>query len=59
MNPDMKRKLAHTGAKVILSIEQRDKLVREAVADGCSLREVGLAVGLSHPGVKKIVEREP
>lgn len=36
---------------------KRDRLIVIAVARGGSLREVGALVGLSHAGVKRIVER--
>jgi endonuclease/exonuclease/phosphatase family metal-dependent hydrolase len=35
----------------------RDELIRKTVAEGGGLREVARHVGLSHAGVKKIVER--
>ncbi len=57
LDPILKRKLSQAGMKVALTIRQRNELVREAHAAGASLREIADAVGLSHPGVKKIIER--
>ncbi len=57
MSPDQERALRRAGQKVTDALTQRDALVRQAVADGAGLREVARAVGLSHQGVKKIVER--
>lgn len=37
--------------------EERDRLVREASAAGGSLREIAALVGLSNPGVKRILDR--
>lgn len=39
-------------------LRERDGLIREAHAAGASLREIAQLVGLSHTGVKKIVERQ-
>jgi lambda repressor-like predicted transcriptional regulator len=36
---------------------KRDKLIREMHTDGWSLREIAEAAGLSHGGVKKIIDR--
>lgn len=57
LTPERQRQLRRAGQKVIDALADRDRIVCEAVAEGGSLREVAEAVGLSHPGVKKIVER--
>jgi hypothetical protein len=36
---------------------KRDQAIRAAVKSGTSARQVALAVGLTHPGVLKIVKR--
>lgn len=54
IEPDLARKLRIAGAKVAASTIARDQLIREAIAAGGSLREVGAAVGLSHTAVKFI-----
>lgn len=53
------RSLAQLGEAQRAATERRDEAVRQAVAAGGSLREVGGAVGLSHAGVAKIVRRGP
>lgn len=57
LTPERQRQLQRAGQKLADALADRDRIIREAIAEGGSLREVGDAVGLSHPGVKKIVER--
>lgn len=38
---------------------RRDDLIRQAVAEGGTLREVGALAGLSHTAIKLICERTP
>lgn len=57
LTPKRQRQLQRAGQKLADALADRDRIIREAIAEGGSLREVGDAVGLSHPGVKKIVER--
>lgn len=57
LTSEEERRLHQAARKFDKAREDRDRLIREAVAKGGSLREVAEAVGLSHPGVKKIVER--
>lgn len=38
--------------------QERDELILAAHAAGASLREIGDLVGLSHVGVKKIIDRK-
>lgn len=54
LTPETKRALTKAGRNAKKAIEERDELVRQAVAEGGSLREVGEAVGLSHQAVKFI-----
>lgn len=54
LSPDMLANLRTAGRKVREWTETRDRHIKQAVADGASLREVGDAVGLSHTAVKFI-----
>lgn len=54
VDPDLARRLRTLGGKVRTSTTERDAAIREAVAAGGSLREVGELVGLSHTAVKFI-----
>lgn len=49
--------LRQAARKVAEWTRERDSRIRQAAADGGGLREIARAVGLSHSGVKKIVER--
>ena len=49
--------LAKRGAGVRRSVDRRNEAIRQAVADGASLREVADAVGLSHSAVARIVKK--
>lgn len=51
------RRLARSAQQEQFWLRERDTLIREAHAAGASLREIAALVGLSHVGVKKIVER--
>lgn len=48
--------LRTAGRKVTDWTQQRDDLIRQAVAEGGSLREVGAIVGLSHTAISFIVK---
>lgn len=37
--------------------EERDKLIREMRDEGGSLREIALYAGMTHMGIKKLLER--
>lgn len=39
------------------ALRERDDLIRQAVAQGASLRSVGQAAGMDHRGIKRIVDR--
>lgn len=57
---DADRKALHTaGQKVTEWTQKRDQLIRDAVANGGTLREVGAAVGMSHMAVKFIAHGRP
>jgi hypothetical protein len=51
------RELSRAAKQAQTWLEKRDQLIREAVAGGAGVREVGRAVGLTHPSIIKIVGR--
>lgn len=51
-------RLARSAKQEQFWLRERDGLIREAHRAGASLREIAALVGLSHVGVKKIIERE-
>lgn len=53
--PDTLRALQRAGAYATKWTARRDELIRQAVAEGGSLREVGNAAGMSHQAVNFIV----
>lgn len=59
LTPELTRALRTAGQKVEHWTTERDRLIREAVAAGGSLREVGEAAGLSHTAVKFIAHGRP
>lgn len=54
IQPDTEKALRTAGRKVAEWTATRDRLIKEAVEAGGSLREVGDAVGMSHTAVKFI-----
>ena len=40
-------------------LEARDRMIRFASDNGATLREIADAAELTHPGIKKILDREP
>ena len=50
--------LAHYGAAVREALKLRDEAIRDARGDGMSLRAIADAVGMSHTGVKRIIDRQ-
>lgn len=59
LSKETRSQLTNAGIRVRAAVEKRDRLIREAVAAGGSLREVGAAVGLSHTAVKFIAHGRP
>lgn len=59
VDPETAKNLRQAGKKAAWWTEHRDRLIRDAVAKGGSLREVGAAVGLSHMAVKFIAHGRP
>ncbi|MCC5948105.1 MAG: hypothetical protein JJT89_06575 [Nitriliruptoraceae bacterium] len=49
--------VAQTAAQAREATTKRDELIRQAVREGGSLREVGELAGLSHSAVRRIVQR--
>lgn len=54
ISDEMKRSLRTAGKNIEKWTAERDRLIKEAVAAGGSLREVGEAVGLTHTAVSFI-----
>lgn len=59
LDPDLARKLTTAGRKVTEWTAERDRLIKEAVAAGGSLREVGASAGITHTAVKFIAHGRP
>jgi hypothetical protein len=57
VDPDLARRLATAGKKVEDWRERRDELIREAARNGGTLREIAALVGLSNPGVLRVIRR--
>lgn len=56
---DTKRALKTAGRKVAEWVAERDRLIKRAVEEGGSLREVAADAGLSHTAVKFIAHGRP
>lgn len=54
VSDELRRTLRTAGAKASYWQQERDRLIRQAVDEGGSLREVGELVGLSHTAVNFI-----
>lgn len=59
LQPDTEKALKTAGRKVAEWTAERDRLVKQAVKEGGSLREVGAAAGMSHTAVKFIAHGRP
>lgn len=57
IDPDLARRLRVAGKKADGWRERRDELIREAANNGGTLREIAACVGLSNPGVLRIIRR--
>jgi hypothetical protein len=51
------RQLARLSAEADAAMDRRDAAIRDAIANGATLRDVAGAVGLSRGGVAKIRDR--
>lgn len=59
VGPDTARALRTAGAKVTEWTARRDDLIRQAVAEGGTLRAVGELAGMSHMAVSFIANGRP
>ena len=59
IDEELHRKLVTAGNKVAKWTAERDRLIKEAVAAGGTLREVGEAAGISHTAVRFIAYGRP
>lgn len=50
--------LAQCKVQIAKWVNRRDRLIHEARADGMSLRDIAVQVGLTHSGVAKILKKE-
>lgn len=57
LDPDLARRLTTAGRKAEEWREKRDNLIREAARNGGTLREIAAAVGMSNPGVLRVIRR--
>lgn len=57
LDPDLVRRLASAGRKAEEWKDRRDELIREAASNGGTLREIASIVGLSNPGVLRVIRR--
>ena len=57
MDRQRARRLANAAGKALQWKQDRDALIVEEHQAGAGLREIGRIVDLSHPAVKKIVEK--
>lgn len=57
LDDNLARKLRNAGKKSREWTEERDELIRLAHLDGAGVREIARAVGLSHPGVLRVIRR--
>ena len=56
IDPELAKRLRTVRKKIDKSLEERDRLIAEAIGAGGSLREVGQLIGLSHTRVRQIAE---
>ena len=57
IEPELAKRLRQASAKAAEWLDERDRLIVQALDAGASLREVARLVGLSGPGVMKIRDR--
>jgi hypothetical protein len=57
LDGEMARRLATAGKKAEEWRDRRDELIREAARNGGTLREIAAAVGMSNPGVLRVIRR--
>ncbi len=59
VDPDLARRLATASRKAEEWRDRRDDLIREAARNGGTLREIAALVGMSNPGVLRVIRRGP
>jgi hypothetical protein len=59
MEADTEKALKTAGRKVAEWTAERDRLIKQAVAEGGSLRDVGAVAGISHTAVRFIAHGRP
>ena len=59
VDPDLARRLATASRKAEEWRDRRDDLIREAARNGATLREIAAVVGMSNPGVLRVIRRGP
>ena len=57
MSPTALDTAAAASGEVRRLVRVRDDAIRQALADGATLRVVGEAVGMSHAGVRRVRDR--
>lgn len=57
VDPDIMRQIKLMARRADQSLAERDRLIREAYEQGAGLREIGRAAGLTHPAIRKIIDR--
>ena len=57
LSPETRRRLRDVAQRAANAARERDELIVVARAEGATLREIGAAVGLTHGGVRKVLER--
>ena len=55
--PETARRLKVTRERIAETLRERDELIAEAIAAGGTLREVGELAGLTHAGIRFVLER--
>ncbi len=55
VDPELSRRLKRNTTTLARAKDERDSLILEAHDAGASLREIGALVGLSHIGVRRII----
>lgn len=58
VDPALAERLRRAAGKLDHWTQERDRLIREARAQGGTAREIAEMVGLTHAGVLKIVKRD-
>jgi predicted transcriptional regulator len=55
VDPDLSRRLKRNRLTRDRALEERDRLILEAHDAGASLREIAVLVGLTHVGVRNVI----